>query len=302
MKFILPILLVSIMIGCSTPYTLQNSVRYTPSRKLDPAPKSIIVANGFDVKAQSYRDKKEEQFILLIDGVLEHMQTSIQNNSDVAVKVVRGLSVVPTKEDSCINAFFVMEKADYVVMVNRFNVYFDQTEVVVTKTEDGKSREAFYDIVSETDYKIVGREGMREIFPITVRRYHSSRNVLSGLLAAGPSIVSNHDDAVEITQVNVRQFLRNFFPGFETRHRQLYVNKEFSEIPTFLTANNPDAAIELCQRLSRSNDQNIAAKAYYNLAVIAEHNGEYEKIREYLEQSLRRTPLGFAQQMQDDYL
>ena len=176
MKLILPCLFAFIAIGCSTPYTLQNSVRFTPTRKLDPAPKSIIVANAFDVKAQSYRDKKEQQFILLIDGVLQHMQTSIQNNSDVEVNIARGLSVVPTKEDSCISAFFAMDKVDYVVMVNRFNVYFDQTEVVVTKTEDGKSREAFYDIVSEADYKIVGREGMREIFPITVRRYHSSRS------------------------------------------------------------------------------------------------------------------------------
>lgn len=290
-----------VLASCGTPYIMQNSLPYKPARELDPPPKNIVLLNSFDVKVQSYRDKKEEQFILLINGALHQMAASIEQNSGVGVVVERETVNHPLTDEKLLTDLLDKHDADYIIAIDSFNVYFDQTEVVVTETDDGKSREAFYDILCFVNYKMMGRQGSDEMIPVEVQRFHSSRSVLSGLFAAGPSIVSNHKDATEMTELNTRQFLRTFFPGKDARSRPLYTSKGFKKIPSLLTGGNGVTAREICERETINPDRKVAAKAFYNLAVLAEHDGEYEKAGVYLEESQRRFLLPNAQQMRMDY-
>ncbi|HEX5169473.1 MAG TPA: hypothetical protein VFW11_09880 [Cyclobacteriaceae bacterium] len=296
------LLILPLVSACSSMYNLQNSVPYSPRRTLDPPAHRVAVASSYDVLKESYRDKKENQFLLLIDGALQSMKTQVERNSDVEVKIQRGRAVVPSKEDSCFSAIIAMNEADYLVLLDSFKVFFDQTEVVVTKTDDGKSREAFYDIVSFVNYRLVGKSGSSESFPTSVRKFHSSRNVVSGLLAAGPDIVANHSDAVEIVELNVKEFLRNFFPGKDERVRPVYTSKDFANLSAHLKSGDLSAAVKDCESQTTNADRKIAAMAYYNLAVLAEHMGAYEKVRGFLSDSQRMHATPLASQMEEDYL
>jgi hypothetical protein len=283
-------------------FTLQNSVPFQPKRALDPPARRVVVASNYDVLKESYRDKKQDQFILLIDGALRSIEIQVERNSEVEIILQRGRTIIPAENDSSVNALIHSTEADYLVLLDSFNVFFDQTQVEVTTTEEGKSREAYYDIIAFINYDLIGRSGVSESFPTLVRRFHSSRNVISGFLAAGPNIVSNHEDAVAIVELNVKEFLRNFFPGKEERLRPIYTSKGFANLPDYIKSGDLSSAVRDCEAQALNGDRKIVAMAYYNLAVLAEHSEEYEKVRGFLSESQRMHPLPLARQMEDDYL
>jgi hypothetical protein len=187
------------------------------------------------------------------------------------------------------------------MFITSFNAYFDQTHVEVTKTETGKDREAFYDIVVEIRYALRSLEGLALDTLISVRRFHSSRNVLSGLLAAGPSIVSNRDDALEGVYVNVDQYLKSFFPGQENRVRALMLTKDFKAIAAALNQSDYRSAFDASRQMTLSADNKVSATAYHVCAVLAERDQDFDAAKKYLLESLRRQPNVDVQRMLADY-
>lgn len=285
-------------VSCATEFRVQNRVSLKPSRSLDPPAQTIVVANTYDVSKRSYRESKEGQFKLLIDGAMQSFATAVEEHTYVTVRIHRDRQPICK---SCLEDLMSAYGANYAVVLDSFAVYFDQTEVVVTKTEDGKSREAFYDIVSEIEFRIVGREGLREDFPTVYRRFHSSRSVMSGLLAAGPNIVSNHDDAIQAVTANVHQFLRNYFPDTEDRVRPMLVSKDFKGLDELVRSGKIDEARTLCESQTSKSKRLVVAQAYYNLAVLAEHTGDLESVSGLLGKSLGAYVLPQAQAMRTDY-
>ena len=300
-KSCLYIALVLLFFGCSKPIIIHNTLPYEPRKILEPPARHVVVANGFDVDAQSFRDNKEEQFKLLINGALQFMALSIEGHSDIEVNIERDLSIIPGKVDSCMTSLMKMHDANYLVYIERFDIYFNQTDVVVTEDEDGKSREAYYDIISEIDYNLVARSGGKEFVPINLTSFHSTRNVISGLFAAGPNIVSNHEDAVEMTRLNVNEFLRNYFAGTDERFREISTSGDFGNLEPLLIAKDYQAALAFCEKYTNSPNKKTAARAFHYMAIIAEHMGDFEKTQEYLSRSYRiyRTPEVYA--MMEDY-
>lgn len=289
------ILVVLFASACSLPTVLQNTIITHPPHPVVPAPEKLVVANLFDVKAQNYRDNKDELFVKLIEETMNRIAEALGEGFETAAIVEPGLTS---------NADSVMEKQQVThgVFITNFNAYFDQTHVEVTKTETGKEREAFYDIVVEIGYSMRGPGVQQFDTVIVARRHHSSRSVLSGLLAAGPNIVSNRDDAFEGTLVNVDLYAKCFFEGRETRARWLYVKKDFEAVGHAVQRSDYEAAFQASEKLTENRDPKISAKAYYNCAVLLEQMGRYEKVKPYLQESLRiQSTFDDARDMLRDY-
>ena len=192
-------------------------------------------------------------------------------------------------------------KASHAIAITFIDVYFDQTDVEVTKDDSGTSREAFYDIVSNINYVLYNRNGVFKDLKVDQRRFHSSRAVLSGLLAAGANVVKNSEDAVAISRHNVEAYLNNFFPGRADRTRVVFVGKELDGVKTALVTGDYETAMEESRRFIHHPDHKLAAKPNYNCAVLFERSNQHAQIKLYLEQSLGLYNLPQARSMMNDY-
>jgi hypothetical protein len=284
-----------VTVGCNMPALIQTSIPTYPRYPLIPEPETIIIANTSDVKAKSYRDNKEKLFFDLIHTATDHLKRQLEQRTQASI------IINPEATTSRPDSSFTESSDSHIILIKHFDAYFNQTDVVVTKTENGKEREAFYDIVVDIQYEI--RSPIAEPFDtlISVRKFHSSRSVLSGLLAAGPSITSNEKDAREGTLRNVDEYLRNFFLGTDSRSRLLYVKKEFEVVGKAIDRLDYARAFEESEKLADSKDKQVAARAYYNCAVLLEKQEDYLKIKPYLLESLRLQNSVEASEMLKDY-
>ncbi|HEY0679832.1 MAG TPA: hypothetical protein VGD17_16225 [Chitinophagaceae bacterium] len=268
--------------------------RYVPENKFE----RVLLLSSFDPGENKFRKNKEDLFKDILDSLLRSTGSRIRANSESEIIVLPG--VTPVSSDSSIKALMLQNNASHAIVLKNFNVFFSQTRVEVTKTESGKNREAFYDIIAEADYAIYDHQGLFKNIPVSVSQFHSSRTVLSGLLAAGPDIVANYKRAFGIAVANTEKFLNNFFPSTAQRSRPVFTQKEFAAVGTAISRDDYEAALIESMKLVNHPDKKLAAMANYNCAVFMERKNQHENSREYLKQSIKLSSLVEARFMLSD--
>lgn len=295
-------LLLITLSGCYAPTILTTSIPTLPSRSLKPEPRKIVVTNAYDVKSASVRDNKEKLFTELINLTVRHTSNEINRRTEIPAIFIEGQAIPSSQPDSSIQQLMLKHKASHAIIVKSFNTFFDQTDVVVNVDETGsKNREAHYDIIVDVGYSLHNWSGRKFDTLISARRYHSSRSVLSGLLAAGPNIVANSSDAADGIYANVDMYLKSFFKGSEQRTRTILYRKELKELKSFIQTQQFDKAFSLCKSFMASPNPTLAAKAAYNCAVLLEFMERYSEVKYYLLESQKYTVLFEVEVMLDDY-
>ena len=290
-----------LLVSCTAP---KNIISYTsrtiPIYAVDPPPQKIILLNSYDVVAKKYRDNKEQLFMQLIDTMMYWAATKIQENAGIETEVIRGYT--PANSDSTIYRLIAEHKASHAINVSNFDVSFEQTRVDVTKDNSGsKSRQAYYDIVADIGYSLYAHNSLIKQRNLHQSRFHSSRSVASGLLAAGPNIVVKKDDAYRIAMDIWQQYLNYFFPGEKMRSRPVFINKGFEAVGQAISRQDYEAALTESLRFIDDPDKTKAAKSCYNCAVFFERKNQPEEAKKYLRQSLSFATLNEAKQMWNDF-
>ncbi len=290
-----------LLISCTAP---KNIISYTsrtaPIYEVAPPPKKIILLNGYNVGAKKYRDNKEQLFLQLIDTMMYWAATRIQENAGIETEVIRGYTAA--NADSTIYRLITDHKATHAISVSYFDVSFEQTRVDVTKDNSGsKSREAYYDIVADISYSFYAHDSLIKQRDLHQSRFHSSRSVASGLLAAGPNVVVQKDDAYRIVQESWLQYLNYFFPGEKMRSRPVFINKGFEAVGQAISRQDYEAALTESLRFIDDPDKTKAAKSCYNCAVFFERKNQPGEAKKYLRQSLSLATLYEAKQMWNDF-
>ena len=289
-------------ISCTAPTRLVSyTSRTVPIYAVDPPPQKIILLNTYNIAEKKYRDNKEELFGQLIDTMMHWAATRIHDNAGIQTEVMRGYTAIAGNKDSTIAAIITTHNATHAIAVNSFDVYFNQTHVEVTKTNSGKDREAYYDIVTDISYALYGKAKMIREKDIHQSRFHSSRNVVSGLLAAGPNVVSKKEDAYRITMQTWEEYLNYFFPGEKLHHRPVFSGKEFEAVGKAISRQDYETAMIESLRFIDDPDKQKAAKANYNCAVFMERKSQHEEAKKYLSRSLSLATLSEAKQMWNDF-
>jgi hypothetical protein len=226
--------------------------------------------------------------------------TRIQENAGIETEVIRGYTAA--NGDSTIYRLITDHKATHAVSVSYFDVSFEQTRVDVTKDNDGsKSRKAYYDIVADISYSFYAHDSLIKQRDLHQSRFHSSRSVASGLLAAGPNVVVQKDDAYRIVQESWQQYLNYFFPGEKMRSRPVFINKGFEAVGQAISRQDYEAALTESLRFIDDPDKTKAAKSCYNCAVFFERKNQPGEAKKYLRQSLSLATLDEAKQMWNDF-
>jgi hypothetical protein len=292
-----------VVFSCSTIPSIQTGIPISPIHQVHP--QRVLILNAFDVVEQNYRDNKEEFFMSLLDKTILNLSTDVEKRIGVAVITRTGLT--PTghelaTRDSVIMSLMDDQKATDAIVITSFQVYFDQTEVEVTRDETGnKSREAHYDIVSNIRYVWYDQMGFFKEETIEVKRFHSTRSVLSGVLAAGPNVVKQSSSVFEIVKENTNRYLNLFLPGSETRIRPYFAGKEFIQFEQAMEQHNYELAYEKAMLLTQHPDRKTAARANYNLAVVSERLNRHYEVKSFLMESNRLYPHQFTSTMLRDY-
>ena len=290
-----------LLASCTAP---KNIISYTsrtiPIYAVDPPPQKIILLNNYDVAAKKFRDNKEQLFLQLIDTMMYWASKRINDNTGIGTEVIRGYT--PANSDNAISSLITFHKASHAISVSNFDVSFVQTRVDVTKDNVGnKNREAYYDIVADISYSFYAHDSLIKKRDLHQSRFHSSRSVASGLLAAGPNVVVQKDDAYRIVQESWQQYLNYFFPGEKTRSRRVFINKGFEAVGQAISRQDYETALTESLRFIDDPDKTKAAKACYNCAVFFERKNQPEEAKKYLRQSLSFATLVEAKQMWIDF-
>ena len=297
----LAIFFLLLLSSCTAP---KNIISYTsrtiPIYSVDPPPKKIILLNNYDVASKKYRDNKEQLFLRLIDTMMYWAGKRINDNTGIETQVIRGYTLA--NGDSTIYRLIADHKATHAITVSDFDVSFEQTRVDVTKDNSGsKSREAYYDIVADISYSLYAQDSLIRRRDLHQSRFHSSRSVASGLLAAGPNVVVQKDDAYRIVMEIWQQYLNYFFPGEKMRSRPVFINKGFEAVGQAVSRQDYEAALTESLRFIGDPDKTKAAKACYNCAVFFDRKNQPEEAKKYLRQSLSFATLVEAKQMWYDF-
>jgi hypothetical protein len=259
------------------------------------------VLNTFVIPAKNYRKNKEELFTFLVDSFMSGLSKEIQFRGNIPSEVLPGLTLLGENTAS-IDTLMKQHNASHAIVITDFDVHFEQTRVDVTgDAKTGKEREAYYDIVSLIHYILFDKNGVVISLPISQRRYHSHRSVISGLLAAGPNVVPNNQDALSITGINGFEYLNQFLPRLIRRTRKLFDAKEFSKIGDAISKEDYEAAFQESRRFTHDPDRKIAARANYNCAMLKEKMNQPEEAKRYLQESLAYYPLQEASSIKHEY-
>jgi hypothetical protein len=297
--YIIGIILAIQLYSCApTNKILSTIVPTKPAYSFTSDTEKILIINSYDIAAKKFRDNKEEFFISLMNSTLHQIESEIHRRSGFKTALLTDLTKISS--DS-IPLLLQKNGASHLFAVTNLDAYFTQTHVDVTKTSSGKERKAFYNIVSTIGCSFYASPEDHSDTTITSSKFHSTRYVLSGLLAAGPNIVSNHKDAENMVSENVTMYLNSFFPGTAKRNRTIFTTKEFATVAASIKVGDYEAALQTCLLLSAGTDKLIAAKALYNCAVFAELKNNYDEAAKYLKQSLSTSSLWEAKIMQTDY-
>lgn len=295
-------LLLFILSSCTTTQSyILNEVQTIPLHPLDPTPKKMLILNTFDVSTKNYRNHKEELFTRLLDSVMIGMSNELTYNSDIPSEVLIGRT---SFADTTITIQKLMKEytASHAMIITDFNVNFVQTEVEITGEDKyGKDKVAHYDIESDIRYILYDKQGIVNEFPVTQSRFHSTRSVISGLLAAGPNVVENQDDALSIVRQNGSEYLNYFFPLWVKRTRKVFDKKELSGVREAISMDNYDAAFEVSRRYVHDPDRKLAAKANYNCAILMERKHQPYEAQLYMKESLGLYRLMEAESIKRDF-
>jgi hypothetical protein len=278
---------------------------YIPSN-IDPElPKQrVLVINSYDAKVEKFRKNKEELFMIILDKMLMEISTEICSRQGFETEVISGFTYTGSsayKRDSIIKDMMDQFHATYAIVITFLDAYFHQTEVVITKTGDGKEREAFYDIIVSIHYLFSDEKGYSRNIEKHLVRPHSSRSVISGFFALGPNIVKNSKEVFEMANDNLVEFVDDCFPKGQKCQRVLFTANKFVNVGRAVSRRDYSKAMIESQRFLNYQDLLLAAKANYNCAVLFERKNQYSNAKSHLVKSLSLYALPEAKLMMNDY-
>ncbi len=198
----------SSLVICFTLHAGEHSIKLSFAQP-DSLPGNILVINSFDVLSAKVRKNKKELFIALADSL---KQTLYEASPAPNGKMIAIPDLIKDTSESAIHSLMVQNNAAKAIVIKTLNVYFDQTGVEVTREPSGKSRVASFDICSFVTYRLYNIEDTAIDSGIGTREFFTRRNVMSGLLAAGPDIVGKKKHAFEAIRKNGLEYLAKEIP------------------------------------------------------------------------------------------
>ena len=167
----------------------------------------VLVINACDPNGFHARKKKEALFMELADTLNVYLSDNLQTRYGFTVKPLQLRIPDDGNRNAVVDSLLTAYHAGYAVLFDSLDVFFQQTRVDVSGTKGNKERIAYYDICADIHYLLFSPGSMLKTDMNKTREFFTTRKVISGLLAAGPDIVSKKKHAIEMMEKNAHGFL-----------------------------------------------------------------------------------------------
>ena len=188
----------------------------------DSLPDKILIINSFDATLMKVRKNKKELFAELADSLKQLLYDKVEPQYQSQAIIFPGLLKDAENPDSAVLSVMAGENASMAIVIKDLDVRFEQTGVEVTGEKNDKTRTASYDICSMVTYALYNSETKIKESKIDLCEFYTTRNVISGLLAAGPDVVHKRKDVFNMVAKNAAKlFLSPGVPLFYQNNRTL---------------------------------------------------------------------------------
>lgn len=167
----------------------------------------ILVINACDPDGFHARKKKEALFVELSDTLKNYLSNYFQTRYGFSAMPLQLSIPDDGNRNAMIDSLLSAHHAGFAVLFDSLDVFFQQTRVDVSGTKGNKERIAYYDICADIHYVLFSQGSLLKSDMNKTREFFTTRKVISGLLAAGPDIVSKKKHAIEMMQKNAHGFL-----------------------------------------------------------------------------------------------
>ena len=168
--------------------------------------------SNYNLGEESMRKNKKELFYQINDSLIAGIQSYLQNKQ-TKTQIIYGFTQLADSGDRAVYEIMKKDTAVSAIVINHFDIYFEQSNVETNKSADGTSKRAYYNISSLIRYSYYDTNHLIKSSEVNYSEAHSNRPVFSGLFASGPNIVSNKKDALTIATKNVVIYFDSYFPG-----------------------------------------------------------------------------------------
>ena len=167
---------------------------------------NILVINSYDARSEKMRKNKKALFIELADSLKQVLYegTPVPNGKMIIIPELIKDSLALS---NIVDSLMIHNGASKAIVITYLDAYFVQTHVNVVKEADGKDRTAYYDICSVVTYRLYDTAKKFEDAQIRNCEFFTSRNVVSGLFAAGPDVVGKKKHVFEMIRKNALEYL-----------------------------------------------------------------------------------------------
>jgi len=177
---------------------------WVQARTVDSLPGKILIVNSFDSNDSKERNKKQKLMNDLAQLLQQELSLKIRSKYYVETLILDG--IIKEKNKDSIIALMLSQQTTKAILITELDVYFDQTHVDVTGTKGDKTRIAYYDICVKASFDFYNRQGRLSELPVNHCEFYTHRNVISGLLAAGPDVVKRKKDAERMIFICADQY------------------------------------------------------------------------------------------------
>jgi len=262
------------------------SVSTPPEIKLVPLPSRVVVFQDFDASEPNIaRQKKEELIGECVDSLLSVFAKTVTT----LLPAVECILVPAAKmEDSTETPFLILRRyrADLAFGIADFRPEVVQGEVTTTKNDDNsKSKRAKYSMTASGTLRIYNSSALLKTFPFSESEFLQDRAVMSGLFAAGPSLVKNRETALEVTDRAARHLAEKFVPQQTAYSITLFHKKELKEVTDLIEHDNYKEALEKALPLTTHENEAISSRACYLCALLYHTQMDFAKAFEYAERA-----------------
>jgi len=300
-NLLLAILALFFFDSCTTLQTVHWMEPVAPRFPFTQGP--VLIVSAVNPEALEYRNKKNQEFGMLVDRLMDSLGVRLQKNF-VTSEVVHGYRVKLSNTDSSLRAVAGAKQYEATVVVSDFDAYFSGTRDDIENSDGSTERVVEYNLVTQAHYRLF-KSGVKTMDTIQfASKYFGNKS--GSLAGVGPNIVTNADLALKSAALNANLFARNFTPWKQSRSRVFYASASYTLDKSFLAYTKAvergeyEKALELSKKYLKDSNGAVAARAHVNCAVMCEVLGRKQEILPYLEK-VQGSYKWMAEDMLKDY-
>lgn len=269
-------------------------------------PTRILIAPLYKVdQLKVARDKKEELIQSSLDVFLRTLSNSMQAGMpQVEILLDRDpfqIEGYPGNKES-ITSLLKKHHADLLFGIDQFRPQVEKAGVEVVETPGGsKDRTATYLISAAGTLQIYSSDSLLRRFSFYTAAFLKERKVVSGLLAAGPSLVNNAEEALAVSEEAARKLAKRMLPSESSFIVRKFTMKEFRAFNRYMDNGDIASATAEVLNLISGSSKKVKGRGHVMMAMLYHKKGDIDAALAEVDKAIPLTDAG-APELYRDFL